>query len=300
MLTFPAGEPSKTRDTWSRLTDALLDQGFGRDSGIVSVGGGVTGDLAGFVAATFLRGVPWLQVPTTLLAMVDAAVGGKTGVDTPGGKNLVGAFHQPAAILMDPTVLATLPATELRNGLAEAVKHAAILDAVHFAWLGGAMRTVLARDPRAIQSLLKRNVTLKAEVVQRDEQEQGRRAILNAGHTIGHALESASGFSLSHGEGVAIGLIVEAQIGERLGVTERGTVGEISSLLESMELPVRVPRGLAPDAIMAAVRNDKKNRMSAVRLVLLARVGVVHGSDRGGWTVAVPEALLRDVLAGGT
>ena len=297
-LTFPAGEASKSRETWSRLTDALLDQGFGRDSAIVSVGGGVTGDIAGFVAATYLRGVPWIQVPTTLLAMLDAAIGGKTGLDTPKGKNLIGAFHQPAAVLMDPAVLVSLPASEMRTGLAEAVKHAAILDPVHFAWLGAAVTPVLGREPRTIESLLRRNVGIKAEVVQRDEHENGRRAILNAGHTIGHAVEQASGYSVTHGESVAIGLVLEARVGERLGVTERGTAGEIADLLERLGLPVRAPATVSIDFVMEAIRSDKKNRASAIRLVLLSRVGTVYGSDQQGWTVAVPEALLREVLGG--
>lgn len=262
----------------------------------MAVGGGVTSDLAGFVAATFLRGVPWLEVPTTLLSMLDAAVGGKTGVDTPNGKNLVGAFHQPVAVVMDPAVLATLPAIEIRNGLAEAVKHAVILDAVHFAWLGAAVGPILGRDARTIESLLRRNVGIKTEVVHADEHETGRRVILNAGHTIGHAVEAATGYAVSHGEAVSIGLVAEAEIGERLGVTERGTAGELSTLLERLGLPVRVPRGVAVDALIAAIRTDKKNRAGGIRLVLLARVGTVHGTDRGGWTVAVPETLIREAL----
>ncbi len=295
-FTFPAGEASKSRDTWARLTDSLVERSFGRDSAVVSVGGGVTGDLAGFVAATFLRGVPWLQVPTTLLAMLDAAVGGKTGVDTAGGKNLVGAFHQPAAVVMDPAVLATLPASEFRNGLAEAVKHATILDPVHFSWLGAAVGPVLGRDARTIEVLLRRNVAIKTEVVQRDEHETGRRAILNAGHSIGHAIESASGFAVSHGEGVAIGLAVEAAVGERLGITEAGTSREIATLLDRLGLPMRIPSGVSVDDVMTALRNDKKNRGSAIRLVLLSRVGTVYGSDQAGWTVATPENLIREVI----
>lgn len=295
-FTFPAGEASKSRDTWARLTDSLVERSFGRDSAVISMGGGVTGDLAGFVAATFLRGVPWLQVPTTLLAMLDASVGGKTGVNTAGGKNLVGAFHQPAAVLMDPAVLATLPDSEFRNGLAEAVKHAAILDPVHFSWLGAAVGPVLGRDARTIEVLLRRNVAIKADVVQRDEHETGRRAILNAGHSIGHAIESASGFAVTHGEGVAIGLVVEAAVGERLGIAEVGTAREIATLLERLGLPVRVPAGVSVDDVMTALRSDKKNRTNAIRLVLLSQVGAVHGSDTAGWTVAVPERLLRETL----
>ena len=295
-FTFAAGESSKSRESWAKLTDALLGEGFGRDSAIVSLGGGVTGDLAGFVAATYLRGIPWLQVPTTLLAMLDASVGGKTGVDTPAGKNLVGAFHQPVAVVMDPDVLGSLPLEDLRNGLAEAVKHAAILDADHFAWLGASVADILAREPVTIESLLRRNVGIKASVVQADEREGGRRAILNAGHTIGHAIEHASGFSLSHGEAVAIGLVAEARLGERLGVTETGTAAKLASLFEGFGLPVRVPPALDAETIISALRKDKKNRANEIRVVLLSSIGAVNGRESYGWTVAVPESLLRESL----
>ena len=295
-FTFAAGESSKSRESWAKLTDALLGEGFGRDSAIVSLGGGVTGDLAGFVAATYLRGIPWLQVPTTLLAMLDASVGGKTGVDTPAGKNLVGAFHQPVAVVMDPDVLGSLPLEDLRNGLAEAVKHAAILDADHFAWLGASVADILAREPVTIEALLRRNVGIKASVVQADEREGGRRAILNAGHTIGHAIEHASGFSLSHGEAVAIGLVAEARLGERLGVTETGTAAKLASLFEGFGLPVRVPPALDAETIISALRKDKKNRANEIRVVLLSSIGAVNGRESYGWTVAVPESLLRESL----
>lgn len=294
-LTFPAGEASKSRDTWSTLTDTLLERGFGRDSGIIAMGGGVTGDIAGFVAATYQRGIPWLQVPTTLLAMLDASVGGKTGVDTPSGKNLVGAFHQPEAVIMDPAALGTLPPVELRNGLAEAVKHAAIVDREHFAWLATKADAILARDPGTIEELLRANVGIKAQVVQADEREAGRRAILNAGHSIGHAVEHASGFSLSHGEAVAIGLVIEARLGEALHVTEAGTAAALAGLLERFGLPVRIPGGLEADRIVMALRSDKKNRGNELRLVLLSGIGMVHGSDSDGWTTGVPESLIVGV-----
>ncbi|HET7427516.1 MAG TPA: 3-dehydroquinate synthase, partial [Gemmatimonadales bacterium] len=205
-LTFPPGESSKSRDEWSRLTDALLAKGYGRDSAIVSLGGGVAGDLAGFVAATYMRGVPYLQVPTSLLAMLDAAVGGKTGVDTPHGKNLIGAFHPPAAVVADPRVLATLPERDFRGGMAEAVKHGLIADADYFAWMEREADALLRRDEAALTRLVRRSVEIKAEVVSADERESGRRAILNAGHTVAHALEHATGYALPHGEAVALGL----------------------------------------------------------------------------------------------
>lgn len=296
-LTFPSGEASKSRATWCRLTDDLLERGFGRDSAIVSLGGGVTGDVAGFVAATFHRGIPWLQVPTSLLAMLDASVGGKTGVDTPAGKNLVGAFHQPSAVILDPAVLGSLPPAEFGNGLAEAVKHAAIVDREHFAWLDARVEEILARDSVTIEDLLRQNVGIKAAVVQADEHEAGRRAILNAGHSIGHAVEFASGFSLSHGESVAIGLVVEARIGEQLGITDVGTADALAALLGKLGLPVRVPRAIDADRIVTALRSDKKNRAQEIRVVLLSSIGAVHGSDSYGWTTGVPENLVRASLA---
>ncbi|HKG95018.1 MAG TPA: 3-dehydroquinate synthase family protein, partial [Gemmatimonadaceae bacterium] len=201
VLSVPAGEAHKTRESWARLTDEMLAAGAGRDTTVIALGGGVVGDLAGFVAATFMRGVPVIQLPTTLLAMIDSSIGGKTGVDTPAGKNLVGAFHRPAAVIADPLTLTTLPPSQLRAGLAEAIKHGAIVDAEYFERLradadalvdparagGGRMRDVIARS-----------VEIKAEVVRRDEREGGLRKILNFGHTIGHAVESLSGYALLH------------------------------------------------------------------------------------------------------
>ena len=212
---LPAGRASKTREQWARLTDALLEQGFGRDSGIVALGGGVAGDLAGFVAATYMRGLPYVQVPTTLLAMLDASVGGKTGVDTPQGKNLIGAFHPPAAVIADPLVLGTLPERDFRGGMAEAVKHGLIADAAYFAWMERNADALLRRDQAALTRLVRRSVEIKAEVVSGDEREAGRRAILNAGHTVAHALEHATAYALPHGEAVALGLVAECALAER-------------------------------------------------------------------------------------
>ncbi|HMH57204.1 MAG TPA: 3-dehydroquinate synthase, partial [Gemmatimonadales bacterium] len=216
-LTFPAGEQSKNRDTWARLTDALLERGFGRDSGVIALGGGVTGDLAGFVAATYMRGVPYLQVPTTLLAMLDASVGGKTGVDTPQGKNLVGAFHPPAAVIADPRTLATLADRDYRAGLAEAVKHGLVADRAYFEWMETNAPALMSRSLDTLTRLIRRSVEIKAEVVSGDEHELGRRAILNAGHTVAHALEQVSDYELPHGEAVALGLVVECELAEQLG-----------------------------------------------------------------------------------
>ncbi|HVE77600.1 MAG TPA: 3-dehydroquinate synthase, partial [Gemmatimonadaceae bacterium] len=209
VLAVPPGEVHKTRESWARLTDAMLARGHGRDTTVVALGGGVVGDLAGFVAATYMRGLPLVQVPTTLLAMIDAAIGGKTGVDTAAGKNLVGAFHPPAAVVADPDVLATLPAPHLRAGLAEAIKHGVVADEAYFDFVREALPSLLAADGWAGESmteLVAVSARIKAEVVSRDERESGLRKVLNFGHTLGHAIEAASGYALLHGEAVAIGM----------------------------------------------------------------------------------------------
>jgi 3-dehydroquinate synthase len=278
-LTFPPGEPSKSREQWGRLTDALLEQGFGRDSGLVSLGGGVAGDLAGFVAATYMRGLPYVQVPTTLLAMLDASVGGKTGVDTPQGKNLIGAFHPPAAVLADPRVLSTLPERDFRGGMAEAVKHGLIADASYFAWMDDNADALLRRDEAALTRLVRRSVEIKAEVVGADEREVGRRAILNAGHTVAHALEHATGYALPHGEAVALGLVAECALAEAIGAAPEGTRLRVSALLERLGLPVRLAEAL--------------DRAARVRFALPSRLGEMHAE---AWTQEAPDDAVRRSL----
>ncbi len=292
-LVVPAGETSKTRERWSQLSDALLARTFGRDSALVLLGGGVVGDLGGFVAATFLRGIPYVQVPTTLLAMVDASVGGKTGVDTPHGKNLIGAFHPPAAVVADPRVLGTLPEPEFRPGLAEAVKHGLIADRAYFDWIAGAAERIAARDPDTLAVLVQRSVEIKAAVVSEDEREAGRRAILNAGHTVAHALEQASGYALAHGEAVAIGLVTECRLAESLGLAERGMASEVRGLLQRLGLPTALP-GFPPDRLLDAMARDKKNRASRIRFALPVSVGAMAPGE--GWTVAVVPPAIEDVL----
>jgi 3-dehydroquinate synthase len=294
-LTFAAGEQSKSRESWARLTDALLERRYGRDSGIVAVGGGVTGDLAGFVAATYLRGIPYIQVPTTLLAMVDASVGGKTGVNTPAGKNLVGAFYPPAAVVADPQVLTTLPDSAYRGGLAEAVKHGLIADADYFTWIEANVPTLLNREPETLTHLVRRSVEIKAQVVGTDEREQGRRAILNAGHTVAHALEQISGYRLPHGDAVALGLVTECVLGEQLGVTPPGLSERLKLLLGRLGLPTRSSAPLERDALMAAMSSDKKNRERTLRFAFVAAVGRMHDAD--GWTTAADAAAVRNAVA---
>ena len=293
-LVVPAGEASKNRAQWSALSDQLLDLAFGRDSAIVALGGGMIGDLAGFVAATYLRGIPCLQVPTTLLAMLDASVGGKTGVDTPHGKNLIGAFHPPAAVLADPLVLRTLPEREYRAGLAEAVKHGLIADAAYFAWLGASADAIARRDETTLATLVRRSVEIKAAVVGEDERESGRRAILNAGHTVAHAVEHASDYALAHGEAVALGLVAECELAEAMGIGRRGLGADVSGLLGRLGLPVRLDQGAAARARAGGNGRgqEESRRPRAVRPA--ARRGdhvprrAVDGGGRGAGDFARP------------
>lgn len=294
--TFPAGEASKSRATWAALTDRLLEWGLDRDGVVIALGGGVTGDLGGFVAATYMRGVPVVQVPTSLVAMVDASVGGKTGLDIPGGKNLVGAFHPPRLVLADPEVLSSLPRSERSRGLAEAVKHGAIRDRGHIQAIQAASRGLLEGDPEVALGIVAASVRIKSAVVAEDEREGGVRRILNFGHTLAHAIESVTGFGVSHGEAVAMGMVLEARIGEVSGVTAEGTASWLSGLLQELELPVGRPPGCGTEELLLATRTDKKAAGGRVRYVLLDEVGQVHPGD-GRWVVDVEDAVVRGVLA---
>lgn len=299
LFTFPAGEASKTRATWADLSDAMLDAGLGRDAAVLALGGGVVGDLAGFVAATFLRGVPLVQIPTTMLAMIDSSVGGKTGVDTRAGKNLIGSFHQPRRVIADTATLATLPPQEVRSGLAEAIKHGAIADAAYFEETEAAGRAILALDADALARLVARSVEIKAAVVGADEREAGLRKILNFGHTIGHAVEAASRFALLHGEAIAIGMVVEAVIGEAIGTTEPGTARTLERVLGRFGLPTTIPSGLAREGILELTRLDKKARRGKVEYALLERIGAVSPGT-GSYGVAVEDEAVLAALSSRT
>lgn len=293
-LTFPAGESSKTREQWARLTDRLLDEGYGRDSAVIALGGGVAGDLAGFVAATYMRGIPCIQAPTSLLAMLDASVGGKTGVDTPQGKNLIGAFHPPIAVLADPRALRTLPERDYRGGMAEAVKHGLIADESYFRWMEDEAEALLRRDEAALTHLVHRSVEIKAEVVSQDERETGRRSILNAGHTVAHALEQASAYTIPHGEAVALGLVAESALAESLGLAPSGLHGQLAELLERLGLPTRLTRPLEQARLLHAMATDKKNRADQIRFALPSALGAMAPGDR--WTHPAPDSAILGAL----
>ncbi|HET9384812.1 MAG TPA: 3-dehydroquinate synthase [Gemmatimonadales bacterium] len=296
LFTFPAGERNKTRETWAALSDQMLAARFGRDSAVIALGGGVVNDVAGFVAATYLRGVPLVQVPTSLLAMIDSSIGGKTAVDVPAGKNLLGAFHQPRVVVVDPDLLGSLASVQLSAGLAEAVKHGVIADADYFAFLEAEYAAIFAKHAPALERLVRRSVEIKAEVVAQDEREQGRRAILNFGHTVGHAVEATSNYEVLHGEAVAIGMVYEGRLAELLAIAPGGTAQRIRSVLERLHLPTERPDSSQVDDLIGAMRSDKKVRGGEIRLALPSAIGTAHGSDREGWTVAVGEEAIRQVL----
>ncbi|MFI4861740.1 MAG: 3-dehydroquinate synthase [Phycisphaerales bacterium JB063] len=281
---MPARETHKTLETVASLLDTMLEHRMERRSPVVAVGGGITGDVAGYTAASLLRGVPFVQCPTTLLAMVDASVGGKTGVNTRQGKNLVGAFHQPAAVLIDPDTLATLPARELRGGLAECVKHGVIRDADLFDWITANVDGILGLDRATLVELVRRNVAIKAAVVQEDEKEQGVRAHLNFGHTFAHAIEAtqdkADGADpYSHGEAVALGMVAATRLAVDAGRCDASVYDRLVALLERIGLPTSSDRLAADEALLGVMASDKKVRDGRVRLVLPDAMGAVSVVD---------------------
>lgn len=298
LFKFPAGEWNKSREVWSTLTDALIKSGFGRDCAVIAFGGGVAGDLAAFVAATYMRGIPVVQIPTTLLAMVDSSVGGKTGVDTEAGKNLVGAFHQPRLVLIDPTILKTLAAPQLAAGLAEVLKHGLICDAAYFDRVASELDAIFGRDPDLLAEVIARSVEIKAQVVSHDTYESGYRRILNFGHTVAHAQETISRYGWLHGEAVAMGMVAEARIGEALGVTQPGVAARIQEAVEAARLPVELDEEVGADRFFEVLEVDKKRSGGQTRYTLLADVGRIAGSADGGWTHEVDEDLIRTLLFG--
>lgn len=272
-IVLPDGEANKTMDTVQSILDRLVDEKFARDSILLTLGGGVVGDIGGFAAATYQRGIAYVQVPTTLLAQVDSAVGGKTGVNHPGGKNLIGAFHQPKGVLVDIATLRSLPDRELAAGLAEIVKYGLIADADFFQWLEENSGRLLQRDEKALAFVVRRSCEIKADIVARDETEQGRRALLNLGHTYGHAIERTLGYGQwLHGEAVAAGMCMAAELSERLYGLSSNDQQRIAALLGEFGLPTRPPN-LDAEEFLASMALDKKVRAGEIRLVLLRRIG---------------------------
>jgi 3-dehydroquinate synthase len=292
-LILPDGEQYKTIGSFVRIIDELIDAGFHRDACIVALGGGVIGDLAGFAAAAFQRGIDFLQLPTTLLAQVDSSVGGKTAVNHPLAKNMIGAFHQPVAVIADTDTLRTLPRRELAAGLAEVIKHGLIEDREFFAWLEGHMEALLAHDGAALTHAITRCCEIKSGIVAEDEREHGRRALLNFGHTFGHAIESLGGYGRwLHGEAVAIGMRMAADTSARLGRLDPADTARIVTLLARAGLPTTAT-GLAVDDILDRMRLDKKAGRKGMRLVLLRALGEAE------LVPAPADAILRAAIAAG-
>lgn len=290
-IVLPDGEQHKTLATAERIFDVLVANRFARDDVLLALGGGVVGDICGFAAACYQRGVDFIQVPTTLLAQVDSSVGGKTGVNHPGGKNLIGAFHQPSAVIADTATLATLPVRELRAGIAEVIKYGLICDAPFFDWLESNLTALLALEPQAVSYAVHRCCTLKAEIVGRDEREQGERALLNLGHTFGHAIETVTGYQTwLHGEAVAAGLAMASTLSVQAGWMSSQERDRVLQLLERAGLRTDARGEVTPDAAREAMSLDKKVKSGRLRFIALRGIGQAFV------TADAPEDALKATL----
>jgi 3-dehydroquinate synthase len=291
VITLPDGEEHKNWETLNRIFDALIEHRCERGAALIALGGGVIGDLAGFAAATYRRGVPYIQVPTTLLAQVDSSVGGKTAINHPAAKNMIGAFYQPVVVISDTDTLASLPPREFAAGLAEVVKYGLIRDHRFFDWLEANMARLVARQPEALAYAIERSCVNKAEVVALDEREDGPRAMLNFGHTFGHAIEAGTGYGTwLHGEAVGAGMVLALRLSQRMGLVSAEDVRRASALIESAGVPVRAP-DFGLDRYLELMGHDKKVEDGRLRFVLLKGIGEAFLSDQ------VPGAALADVLA---
>jgi 3-dehydroquinate synthase len=278
LILIPAGEGSKTLEQAGAICDQMIAAGLDRQSFVIGLGGGVIGDVSGFVAAIFQRGIPHVQIPTTLLAMVDSSIGGKTGVNTSAGKNLLGAVHPPVLVIDDVDVLRTLPPRELRQGFAEIIKHAIIADAAMFERVGQASGLPGASETHALQSLIRRNIEIKSRIVEKDERDQtGERALLNFGHTVGHAIERAGEYhQFLHGEALSLGIVAACNVSMKHAGLPREQRDAIVNLLRKFDLPVRLPPDLSRDKILTALKFDKKFEAGEVRFVVTPQIGCAH------------------------
>jgi 3-dehydroquinate synthase len=274
-IVIPAGEEHKNLETISFLWKSFLEAGLDRKSTVIALGGGVIGDMSGFAAATYMRGINWIGIPTTLLSMVDASLGGKTGIDLPEGKNLIGSFHPPKLVLADPSLLLTLPERELISGMAEVVKHGVISDPELFELCTRGMGWVKEH----LEEVVKRAMAVKIKVIEEDPYEKGFRAALNLGHTVGHAVELVSRFELRHGEAIAIGTVAEAKYAEQIGVAEKGLADKIAETMSALGLPIQIPGEMPREKIIGAMRVDKKKSARTIRFALPVKIGKVELVD---------------------
>lgn len=296
LFVFEAGEKSKTRATKEKIEDAMLEKGYRRDCCIIAVGGGVVTDLAGFVAGTFGRGVPFINYATTLLAAADASVGGKTAVDTPLATNLIGLFNQPKKVYIDIATWKTLPKRQIYSGMAETIKHACIANKEFFAYIDEHMNEILNIEKEACEHIAEENCRVKYEVVMKDERESGLREILNLGHTVGRAVETVSEYRLLHGEAVAIGLAAEVKLAYKLGYVTAEERDKVMSLLEKAKLPVTIPEYIDKEALVKKLYTDKKVRDGKLRFVIQKGIGDVVEFEDGVFATPIEENVARDII----
>lgn len=295
IIAIPAGEQNKSREIKAWIEDQMLEDKFGRDSAVIAIGGGVVGDIAGYVAATYTRGLPYVQIPTTLVACVDSSIGGKTAVDTPHGKNLIGAFHQPWAVFIDVNTLLTLKEKEIREGLAEVIKYGVISDKDLFSFLQDNMDRIFSYDKNALTHIIKRGCEIKAEIVEKDERESNLRKILNFGHTVGHAVENLSEYKISHGEAISIGMIVEGKLAVEMGLWNELDLTKLVDLIKKAGLPTDVPDYMDANNIIDAMKLDKKSRFGQIEMVLPNQIGYMAKVD-GSYGIKIEEPIIKKVL----
>lgn len=294
LFSFPHGEQHKTRETKQKLEDQLLASGHGRDTCMIALGGGVVTDLVGFLAATYNRGVPLILIPTSLMGMVDAAIGGKNGVNAPAGKNLIGTIYDPAAVFIDLTFLSTLPAREMRNGLTEMLKHGLIYDKDYLQFLENNQNAILQHDPKIMERAIRRSIEIKKAIADLDKKEGGQRRLLNFGHTIGHAIETTSHYEIPHGEAVAIGMAVESHIARQLGYLDKASLEYVLKLIHNFKLiPENVKFSISE--LLAIMTMDKKSQKGIPRFVILNGIGSALACD-GHYCMPVNEQILKQSL----
>lgn len=290
MIDFPAGEASKDIQTILRICDQLMEMKADRTSGLIALGGGVVGDITGFVASVYMRGIPYIQVPTTLLAQVDSSIGGKTGIDLSTGKNVLGTFYQPKGVFIDLAFLKTLKPQELKNGLAEVVKYGIIDDPELFSTLEAKVDAIREQDEDLLEEIVTKSCRIKKDVVEIDETEKGIRRILNFGHTVGHAIETDSGYTIPHGDAVSMGMAAEAILSERMQYLSAEDRDRIIALIRALGLPDRIPKDRSPDGIFSCMKGDKKKAGDVLNIVLLKRIGVPFVAS------GVPEPLIKETI----
>ncbi len=295
LFAFPNGENNKTRETKEKLENQLFEKGFGRDTCVIALGGGVVTDLVGFLAATYCRGVPLVIVPTSLMGMVDASIGGKTGVNVPFGKNMIGCLYQPNKTVIDPSLLKTLSKREFSSGTVEMIKHGLIADRDYFEFLEKSVKSLLALQPETVEKAISESIRIKKEIVEEDINDQGKRHLLNFGHTVGHALEKVSHFAFSHGEAVAIGILAESHLAMQMGLLKTMDFDRIQKILTKYELPLKMPKGFSIQTVFDALSADKKALKGKARFVLINGLGSPCTYE-GTYCTTVDDAVVKSAL----